>query len=225
MLNATDRSQVFTQIEDGLQTGACLVVALNFQSQQSEPFRSTGHRGGNGEQGEMYNPWCNTTYSPNFAGLSDFLLREGCVTTPDIDVSHTGIRLPNGNRVYTCQDALDTLSALTPFERLQFHREGIQREGDLREAIDCTSSGACQVHHLVERRFDDLFELPTDQWLTMALTSDEHQVFTNSWRAQIPLSEGTRNATRNDVIAAANVVYADYPEILTAMSKEWRNMG
>jgi len=58
----------------------------------------------------------------------------------------------------------------------------------------------------------------------VAVTPEEHQVFTNAWRNAIgyinsnnPLNTGT--ATLEDIWLAAQKVYADYPALLEGARK------
>ena len=51
------------------------------------------------------------------------------------------------------------------------------------------------------------------------LTPEEHQKFTNAWRALIPYGEGTREATREQIIQAAKQIYKEFPELLKAALK------
>jgi hypothetical protein len=48
----------------------------------------------------------------------------------------------------------------------------------------------------------------------VAVTTEQHQVFTNAWRKAIPYVSGTRSATRAQIYDAAREIYAAYPEIL-----------
>ncbi len=52
---------------------------------------------------------------------------------------------------------------------------------------------------------------------SVAVTKAEHDVFTNAWRAAIPLGHGTANATRQQVLDAARQIYAGHPELLRAL--------
>lgn len=51
----------------------------------------------------------------------------------------------------------------------------------------------------------------------MVVTPPGHQIFTNAWRAQIPTGAGTAAATETEILAAAQEIYKDYPEILLAL--------
>jgi RHS repeat-associated protein len=81
-----------------------------------------------------------------------------------------------------------------------------------------------RAHHLIEKRFAKGLDLPPGKIPSVALTPEEHQAFTNAWRETIghnsdnPLIT-TANATREDVWAAAQKIYADYPELLKAVKQ------
>ena len=80
-----------------------------------------------------------------------------------------------------------------------------------------------QVHHLIEKRFAQLFGKNADDMASVVLTKEEHQVFTNAWREAIPYAtEGavgltTKTATPEIVEQAARNIYKEYPEILKAL--------
>lgn len=58
----------------------------------------------------------------------------------------------------------------------------------------------------------------TNDWLTVVVTKEEHQVFTSAWRKAIPCGRsGTGSATRSQIENAVRQVYRDYPEILEAL--------
>lgn len=74
-----------------------------------------------------------------------------------------------------------------------------------------------QVHHLIEQRFKNVLGQKAGQMLSIVLTKEEHQIFTNLWRKFIPYGKGTREATPERVMEAAREIYKDYPEILKAL--------
>ena len=58
--------------------------------------------------------------------------------------------------------------------------------------------------------------------LSIVLTKEEHQAFTNAWRKAIPYDNSKSNLTSSsakaeDVIKAAKEIYSNYPEILKAL--------
>jgi hypothetical protein len=81
-----------------------------------------------------------------------------------------------------------------------------------------------RAHHIIEARFARTLGMVDDQMASVAVTAEEHQVFTNLWRQAIgyegsnnPLH--TFNATREQIWAAAQRIYANYPELLEAARK------
>jgi RHS repeat-associated protein len=74
-----------------------------------------------------------------------------------------------------------------------------------------------EAHHLLEKRFHTVLGQQVSEMLSVAVTKAEHLVFTLQWRAYIPYGQGTANATREQVMAAARQIYANYPAILEAL--------
>jgi RHS repeat-associated protein len=98
---------------------------------------------------------------------------------------------------------------------------GIMSYSNLRKVIQ---GKGVQAHHLIEQRFKGLFGgMTKGNGLSVALTKEEHQMFTNKWRDAIgyindknnPLR--TDNAQMEDVINAAKKIYGPYPELLNAL--------
>ena len=57
---------------------------------------------------------------------------------------------------------------------------------------------------------------------SIAVTAEEHQIFTNAWRSEIGYKGGsaiinTVNATKEQIHGAATRIYANYPQILKAL--------
>jgi RHS repeat-associated protein len=96
----------------------------------------------------------------------------------------------------------------------QAAKYGIKAYGQLRQAI---AGNGLQAHHLFEKRFASKLGQARGQMLALAVTAAEHQRFTNRWRQLIPYGSGTRNATVQQIRAAARNVYAGYPAILKAL--------
>jgi len=77
--------------------------------------------------------------------------------------------------------------------------------------------GRAQAHHLIPQRFARLIGQNVSDMLSVALTTAEHQGFTNAWRAKIGYGKGTAGATPQQVMDAAWEIYKDYPDILHAL--------
>jgi hypothetical protein len=111
---------------------------------------------------------------------------------------------------HTIQKGLDTFSRAAEFR--------IRSYKDMRNAI---KGLGLHAHHIVEQRFASLLGVNPRQMLSVALTPEEHQAFTNARQNAIgrinslnPINTAT--ATRQDVWLAAQRIYADYPELLEA---------
>ena len=81
-----------------------------------------------------------------------------------------------------------------------------------------------QVHHIIEQRLAPALGQTFNQaknWLSVALTKDQHLAFTNDWRNAIGYSNSlnsinTATANLEDIWRAAQKVYAAYPTLLEA---------
>ena len=112
--------------------------------------------------------------------------------------------------------AVNTAVASTAFTRawggLQKASEyGIRAYSQLKPSLYKTG---LEAHHLIEKRFAHILGMKPGAMNAVALTREEHQQFTNAWRALIPYGEGTANATPEQIIEAAKEIYKDYPELL-----------
>jgi hypothetical protein len=95
---------------------------------------------------------------------------------------------------------------------------GVRSYNDLSKALSGTG---LRAHHIIEQRFAERLGLDPNLMQSVALTPEEHQVFTNLWRAEIGYSNSgqaitTLNATKEQIWAAAQKIYAQYPELLEA---------
>jgi hypothetical protein len=93
---------------------------------------------------------------------------------------------------------------------------GIKPYEDLRKLIKGTG---LQAHHLIEKRFANCFIPPlnVNKMLSVALTKEEHQIFTNAWRKAIPYGTKYSPAMERLVKETAKEIYKNYPEILKAL--------
>ncbi|MFZ2617752.1 MAG: RHS repeat-associated core domain-containing protein, partial [Anaerolineae bacterium] len=88
-----------------------------------------------------------------------------------------------------------------------------------------TSATGLRAHHLIEQRFAERLGLNTGRMSSIALTPEEHQIFTNMWRAEIGhigdrSALTTATATLQDVWTAAQRIYAQHPELLEAVRQD-----
>ena len=91
---------------------------------------------------------------------------------------------------------------------------GIQPYNSLTKLL---KGSGLQAHHLLEQRFAGVLGVSPRSMSSIALTPAEHQIFTNAWRQLIPYGSGTANATREQIMNAARIIYKDYPDILKAL--------
>jgi hypothetical protein len=97
----------------------------------------------------------------------------------------------------------------------------VKTYNQLKEGV--TEAGL-QVHHIIEQRFARALNQTYNQtrnWLSVELTPEIHQGFTNAWRDAIGYisdknTVNTITATVDDIWNAAQDIYANYPELLEA---------
>jgi RHS repeat-associated protein len=138
-------------------------------------------------------------------------------------ITETGARLAGISVFATRASASLAAFSATAARFVQTH--GVRSYQNLRNAVDALkNSGAIDkaeklhVHHLIPQRFANLFQVNANDMLAIVLRPEEHQVFTSFWRDKIPYGSGTVGATRELVIEVARQAYANYPEILRALS-------
>ena len=75
-----------------------------------------------------------------------------------------------------------------------------------------------ECHHIVEKRFapEIGFGGKENEMLSIALTHEQHVVFTSKWRGAIPYKTPY---DRNKIWNAAQEIYADFPNLLEAARK------
>ena len=93
---------------------------------------------------------------------------------------------------------------------------GIQTYSRLRDSI---AGKGLQAHHIIEQRFLPALErlgLKANQMLSVAVTPEEHQQFTNKWRAAFAYGIDYTKITAEQIWEKAQEIYANYPELLQA---------
>jgi hypothetical protein len=75
-----------------------------------------------------------------------------------------------------------------------------------------------EAHHIIEKRFAPILNLDERWILSVALSPQEHEVFTKLWRAAIPYGT-SRSVTVERVWQVAQSIYAHHPELLDAAYK------
>ena len=92
---------------------------------------------------------------------------------------------------------------------------GVVSYGSMRTGL---KGSGLQAHHLIEKRFAATMGQSEGSMLSVAVTKQEHQAFTNAWRKAIPYGKkGTGTATAAEVRGAAREIYRNYPSILRAL--------
>jgi hypothetical protein len=99
----------------------------------------------------------------------------------------------------------------------------------------CKYIEGIEVHHLIEKRFRSLFKGSTDQYLSIVLSDEMHQIITNRWRNLHKVDEMFENfaygsnyllITYDLMVQAVNEVYKDMPAVLQAtlewLDKNWK---
>ena len=92
-----------------------------------------------------------------------------------------------------------------------------------------------EIHHLIEKRFQSLFNCLPDDFLSIPLTKELHQIITNRWRNLHKVSElfeafaygsNYSSITYYMMESAIKEVYGDMPEILSKvldwLENNWR---
>ena len=70
------------------------------------------------------------------------------------------------------------------------------------------------MHHIVEKRFANSIGIKNaDDMLSIPLTKDVHQQYTNAWRQILPYGH---TYSIDQITAAARAIYAGNPELLEA---------
>ena len=76
-----------------------------------------------------------------------------------------------------------------------------------------------EVHHIVEKRFASILDVEPNEMLSIALSHEEHVVFTNAWRRAIPYKTPY---DADKIWNAAKEIYSNHPKLLEAVRKTLR---
>jgi RHS repeat-associated protein len=102
---------------------------------------------------------------------------------------------------------------------------GVRSYQSLKTAVSALKSSGVidkaeklEVHHLIEKRFASLFQVKAGDMLAIVLRREEHAALTQAWRQAIPYGQRAATITREEVIETAQRIYANYPELLKALS-------
>lgn len=145
-----------------------------------------------------------------------FLTGTGAATTVTTTVTTTLLNATGG-------DPTDEINAASrAFGNLsQAANYGVQQATQLKDAVVGTG---LRVHHIIEQRLALALGQNAAQareWLSVAVTPQEHQIFTNAWRSAIGYSNQalewtTKNATPEMIWQTAQDIYKNYPALLDA---------
>ncbi len=132
-------------------------------------------------------------------------------------VSHADEVVDAAKALSRVDNTVDAAKGLSAFSRAA--EFGIKPYNELTKL---TKGTGLEAHHLIEKRFATTLGLKAGKIPSIALTAIEHQEFTNAWRQLIGYVTDnkaltTATATREDIWAAAQQIYAKYPELLEAV--------
>jgi len=83
--------------------------------------------------------------------------------------------------------------------------------GTLRKSLRGTG---LEAHHLVEKRFAGILGIKSDNIISVALTKEQHRIYTNRWRTEIPYGSNYNVISKKKLLNAAQKVYKDAPDLL-----------
>ena len=111
----------------------------------------------------------------------------------------------------------DAVHAASVFRKLQYaEKYGINSYHALRRALISTD---LQAHHIIEKRFARMLGINVGDMLSVAVTKEEHQMFTKAWRQAIPYGTDYNSITVSQLWDAAKQIYKDYPDLLDAAKR------
>ncbi len=120
--------------------------------------------------------------------------------------------------VDTIHDTVNAVdAAIDGFGNLSRARQyGINAYNELRKVLKGTG---LEAHHIVEKRLVKHLNIDANTMLSVAVTPEEHRVFTNMWREFIPYGTNYKDLKPMVIYLYATQVYKDYPELLEAVKK------
>ena len=99
-------------------------------------------------------------------------------------------------------------------------KSGERVVGTYKNLTKITAGTELQAHHLIEQRFKDVLGVKSGDMLAVALTKEQHQVYTNRWREAIGYIKDYSNYSKEQITEAAKRVYYDAPDLLKIV-EEW----
>jgi hypothetical protein len=79
-----------------------------------------------------------------------------------------------------------------------------------------------EAHHLVEKRFAKTLGVKQRDMLSVALTKEQHRIYTKRWRKEIGYGFGTKTAKYKKIVNAVDKIYHDN-EALRQATHNWLN--
>ena len=157
-------------------------------------------------------------------GVSVIVASEGTLVVQGVAIAVAGTAVvaygttkvvAAGNNLSSDLDSLIRINTQTSkFESLSKASEyGIRPYNELRKMISGTGLHA---HHIIEQRLVKHLGIDPSEMLSVTLTKDEHQIFTNAWRTYYPYGMDYSILTKEDLWQTAQKIYQDYPELLDA---------
>jgi hypothetical protein len=97
---------------------------------------------------------------------------------------------------------------------------GIETYSDMVKLIKRYYPGQFEAHHIIEKRFAEKLGIEnTDKMRAIPVTVEQHQLFTNAWRAAIKYKTGTATTTMKEIYNKALEIYKDFPDIIDIINK------
>ena len=113
-------------------------------------------------------------------------------------------------------DKIAKITAAAESIRQIYEQYGVKNYHYLRDILRNTG---LQAHHIIEQRFAPALGLDPKFMKSIAVTPEQHQLFTNAWRSLIGYNNSsadvvTATAKEVDIYNAALKIYKDFPEII-----------
>ncbi len=109
----------------------------------------------------------------------------------------------------------ETVRVIRTTQKIADIADGVDDTIDSYRALRKVSKGTGkEVHHIVEKRFADSLDIDnTNEMLSVALSKEQHRIYTNAWRKELPYG---KTYSKREILEAATHIYADSPSLLAA---------
>lgn len=120
---------------------------------------------------------------------------------------------------------LDIVSFADPTGALSTAGHAVKLLGSYSKVRGIIKGSKLEAHHLIEKRFAKIMGVKSRHMLSVALTQEQHRVYTNRWRKAVPY--GTKQISRKQMRAALESVYHDnralhYASLKYLRATKWR---